>query len=1132
MKKTLLAVIFVIILLGIWQNVPAPNVAAQAPVTDTGSTQSISPRNLLYPVLEGSDQISQMLWTGEHILEIDEDETLPAGIESLDLPDAESFQNMAFQSYRDYTWEIYQAFGVDHQNPPVMRLTYDVVFDGEPDYNRGCTRITFMSERDGDLEIYSMDSSGWYIQRLTWDAGDDYSPVWSYDDANIAFVSERDGNPEIYIMAPDGSNLHRISYDPATDFSPTFSPDGSQIAWLRVLDSQNGLVVVANADGTNPHSVGSPLRFVYDLTWSRDGTRFTFDYDGDWNGWNELGMMNSDGNNLRSLWNPGAEKDAWAGSWSVTNANIFFSNITYIQYQGQYYIYRVDTYRYKVDMGGPDQIFTDRYDFYPSACPSDISIPQSSVVPLPFYSRAGGFLVGWQAFDPGPAFFYIVHIQSRAGISGDWTDWTASLDEIGAKIFTASSGQTIYFRSQAEDNAENWEPWPPGDGDTSTHIFTWLLHGTVTDLRGQPLPGVPIDVSPAPWNVLNSNHSGAYTAFLQTSGLHTLSSQLPGYSTFPASSLDMMRDEQLNTYLPPETDWMINGGFESQPDPFAGWGFSAPPITPTLDGGHSGAYSARLGMPCDPPCFDDEQVLTAIENNESEASIATDPFGNVHILFEYRKYMRQDAQGNWTGPEYIGNLQDPGNLSMRTALAIDAQGGVHAIVDGAGVGIEYYYKPVGGIWEQQHDLGSGTGITNPVIAVNDQGTVLILYCDTWTTYYLVRQSSGDWGTPQELSHYAANDMALVTDPAGNFHVVYAAVAGPAIYLQFDLYGTPVSGNWAHENECSDIRLAIGPDGTLHLLFEEFDYMTPWYYQTLRPGGGWSLPVIVDDVLMDASIGVDSSGVAHVLGIDQCDGFDCPVYYYRKTAEENYLSWVYAFPGSYFADISLAIDSDGGMHAVWGDWFELKYRETMLWSAASPAWLATNLSVPAEMHQPTLSFMYRMDSNLDLAADFDVYLTENLTSPVTSTIFSTSQPGGWDLGWVDLQPWSGQTITLTFSLREPVGALPAFVWIDSISSGEWWTPVITDVTPGHLGAGDGGWITISGSNFAPTPSVRLGEISLSEVVFIDEHTLQANIPPDTPMGIYDVYVLTPAGQIGLSPRAVEIGFHLFLPLVRR
>ena len=41
---------------------------------------------------------------------------------------------------------------------------------------------------------------------------------------NIAFVTERDGNQEIYVMNADGSEEKRLTDDPAIDMYPSWSP--------------------------------------------------------------------------------------------------------------------------------------------------------------------------------------------------------------------------------------------------------------------------------------------------------------------------------------------------------------------------------------------------------------------------------------------------------------------------------------------------------------------------------------------------------------------------------------------------------------------------------------------------------------------------------------------------------------------------------------------------------------------------------------------------------------------------------------------------------------------------------------------------------------------------------------------
>ena len=70
-------------------------------------------------------------------------------------------------------------------------------------------QIVFRSNRDGNDEIYTMDSDGNNIDRLTTNSAVDLIPRWSPDGKQIAFSSNRDGNPggvhEVYVMDSNGS---------------------------------------------------------------------------------------------------------------------------------------------------------------------------------------------------------------------------------------------------------------------------------------------------------------------------------------------------------------------------------------------------------------------------------------------------------------------------------------------------------------------------------------------------------------------------------------------------------------------------------------------------------------------------------------------------------------------------------------------------------------------------------------------------------------------------------------------------------------------------------------------------------------------------------------------------------------
>jgi hypothetical protein len=65
------------------------------------------------------------------------------------------------------------------------------------------------------------------------DDPDPAPPDAEQSQGRIAFVSDRDGNDEIYVMNADGSNQVRLTHSPADDWGHTWSPDGSKIACKR-----------------------------------------------------------------------------------------------------------------------------------------------------------------------------------------------------------------------------------------------------------------------------------------------------------------------------------------------------------------------------------------------------------------------------------------------------------------------------------------------------------------------------------------------------------------------------------------------------------------------------------------------------------------------------------------------------------------------------------------------------------------------------------------------------------------------------------------------------------------------------------------------------------------------------------
>ena len=69
--------------------------------------------------------------------------------------------------------------------------------------------------------------------------------------AQIAFMSERDGNKEIYVMGADGRSPRNITRHPADDWTPALSPDGKRLAFMSDRHDGNYDIYVMDIDDGN-----------------------------------------------------------------------------------------------------------------------------------------------------------------------------------------------------------------------------------------------------------------------------------------------------------------------------------------------------------------------------------------------------------------------------------------------------------------------------------------------------------------------------------------------------------------------------------------------------------------------------------------------------------------------------------------------------------------------------------------------------------------------------------------------------------------------------------------------------------------------------------------------------------------
>ncbi|HLF25273.1 MAG TPA: hypothetical protein VJG32_02960 [Anaerolineae bacterium] len=97
--------------------------------------------------------------------------------------------------------------------------------------------IAYTAEQDTP-QVYKVDIRSLQVTQLT-TVSRNFNPQWSPDNSTIAFVSDRDGNFEIYVMHADGTGQRNITNDPAYDENPAWVPDSAHLTFERARSNFN-----------------------------------------------------------------------------------------------------------------------------------------------------------------------------------------------------------------------------------------------------------------------------------------------------------------------------------------------------------------------------------------------------------------------------------------------------------------------------------------------------------------------------------------------------------------------------------------------------------------------------------------------------------------------------------------------------------------------------------------------------------------------------------------------------------------------------------------------------------------------------------------------------------------------------
>ncbi|MEW5985988.1 MAG: hypothetical protein AB1791_05090 [Chloroflexota bacterium] len=1099
---------------------------------------------------------------------------------------------LAFASDRNGEYEIYT---MNADGSGQTRLTTTSSDNFYPAWSPDGTRIAFSSYRDGQSEIYVMNADGSGQARLTNNSAYDGHPSWSPDGSQLAFTSNRSGDYRIWVMDADGANPSQLSNYYLSE-NATWSPDGSQIAYDADGDGDGWQELwVMNADGSNQHEVYDPAGYQTDAwarSWSPDGryvafTLISWYYYQGYYYWTEAYLDAWDTTTSSTTVRLSSNSLDWFPHWQTTDIQIPSSSVNALPAESPGPIpvtwsgsdsgsSGIDSYDVQVKVGssgawtdwlltttatsgsysgvgGSTYYFRSRardnaynLEAYPAGHDTFTTVendpPNSAVHSLPAYSPTT-FEVSWGGTDPGASGIASYDVQYRLGASGSWTTWQQDTTATTAD-FTGTAGNTYYFRARAEDNAQNVEAWPSGDGDTSTTLYTWGISGVVRGNGGAPVSGVTADTDPAAFVSLTSDLDGRYATYVsERANSYTATWAKAGYGTLPSAFFDAAAADTFDVVLPPHDNVVGNWDFETGnlgPEWAAG-GTPLPVITDTVR--HTGDYAAFLGQFSDglaPPYLvttgNSVAILWEMVMSENDT---------LHLLWQDNYdlyYVERSAAGVWSA---VQNLTNSAAEDSWPQMVIGDDGTAHVAWERT---FEYdsdiyYMRRTGGVWSAP-EVASTDGATyyGPELAVDSDNNVHIAWGGL-EVYYRRRSSFGVWEAQQTIyvSDYTASRVGLAVDGQGNAHIVFpdsSSSTSRNIYYTFVPSGSiwniieNVSNDSSYyayhdkpevavdENDIAHViwvgdgsiqyaqrlmggewssRLAIGdlsradPDpllageesGVLHVVFggEEI------FYVRRNLNGLWTSPLQISDnnvpfATLEPFASLDGGNLVHV-----AYEYGGKAYHIHQLSQDAWTT-----PATFNGNLSPygvappVVDNYGDFHLVFSSlsYNAIYYVGPERASSDSTAVLSQSLTVPGASSNPVLSFLYQLHNT---AGDGDSAFRVKVNN---TTLWTSNAPAEtWTQQWLDLTPWAGQSVTLQFELEQAAGEPLAWAYLDEVSLGTTYPDVWVAIDPTAALPGEQVVIPLHYGNrgAAPASAIRITNTLPAELTFVS-----ASLPP--------------------------------------
>jgi uncharacterized repeat protein (TIGR01451 family) len=434
-----------------------------------------------------------------------------------------------------------------------------------------------------------------------------------------------------------------------------------------------------------------------------------------------------------------------------------------------------------------------------------------------------------------------------------------------------------------------------------------------------------------------------------------------------------------------------------------------------------------------------------------------DSYPTSHIYYTHRM-----NNGAWLTPQKIFSGALPEESPQ---LAVDKTGGVHVVwqqeMPGTYSGyydIYYTYRDHNGIWSEPQNICNTPGRPGysppdvPQLVVGADGVVHVAWLDdtpgNLDIYYVQRREDGTW-----------SDIQNISDSPGTS-------TGPL--------------------------LAVDNQGIPHIVWEDDTTGNVEIYYSKRGGdGAWADPSDISNIPYSPSFWVGLNLVVkneaiHVVWTQQDESsYEFFIAYTRQDRTGNWTKPQY-FARDWNGKFPLMIAGlNEEIHIAWEQEAQIGYIGPSLAEQSGDSTIAQTVTIPVTMSASNLSLLYQLsNANPVNGTRFGVKVDNGITA--TSFFSSATNTVEWSHRWFDLTPWTGQIITLSFSVHQTAGYPTAWAYLDEVTIGSaspdlWVNKDTIAALPGEQVVYR---ITYGNRGGAPAHSVRITDTLPAELILVD------------------------------------------------